>query len=211
MHLALVVLSLAALQPFDKGLQLLAMTLAVRVSLAVHLVRLIRRCPIPRKMQLNSIQEWLRSASMTTEGFYLFGGFILLSNPSGSLLLLSGAILAAYHALSFGQRMGARAILEPVNKMAASYQQRALFLMGFADIGAWVQLFVSGLATGSMRGLIQSIVYLNLLRQRYNNPSNECRYYKDVWRAIGDSAVGRIACRAPFFDSIVRWFCSGGR
>ena len=159
--------------PRSLSRQLLAYSAAVRLSLVVHALRLARRCPLPRS--LSEVPRFVQEAGGTTESFYLFGSFILLSNPSGSLILASQALLAVYHALSYGRSLGPLA--KPVQRlarMAAAHRENVLFAMGFLDIMAFVQLTFYALTGGAgIRGLVQSFIYLNLVKNRSASNSPE--------------------------------------
>lgn len=117
----------------------------------------------------------MRDAGGTTESFYLFGSFILLSNPSGSLILVSQALLAVYHALSYGSSLGPLGKpVQQLSRMAAAQREKVLFAMGFLDIMAFVQLIFHALTGGAgLRGLVQSFIYLNLVKNRSTSNSPE--------------------------------------
>ena len=110
----------------------------------------------------------MQDAGGTTESFYILGSLLLLNNPSGSLILASQAILAVYHALSCGRSLGPLdKPLQPLSTMAGAHRERALFAMGFLDIIAFVQLLFHALTGGAvLRGLVQSFIYLNLVKNR---------------------------------------------
>jgi len=209
LHVALILACAVSLQPVDRAAQLLAYSAAVRLSLVVHALRLARRCPLPRS--LPDLPRFLQDAGGTTESFYIFGDFILLSNPSGSLILASQALLAVYHALSYGRSLGPLGKpVQQVARVAAAHRETALFAMGFLDIMAFLQLMLYALTGGAgIRAFVQSFIYLNLVKSRSASDSPETSYYSPVWNAIGRSAVGAAAKRLPFFESVRRWFQSG--
>ena len=153
--------------------QLLAYSAAVRLSLVVHALRLARRCPLPRS--LPDVPRFLQDAGGTTESFYIFGDFILLSNPSGSLILASQALLAVYHALSYGRSLGPLGKpVQQVARVAAAHRETALFAMGFLDIMAFLQLMLYALTGGAgIRAFVQSFIYLNLVKSRSASDSPE--------------------------------------
>lgn len=162
-----------SLVPPSLSRQLLAYSAAVRLSLVVHALRLARRCPLPRS--LPDLPRFLQDAGGTTESFYIFGDFILLSNPSGSLILASQALLAVYHALSYGRSLGPLGKpVQQVARVAAAHRETALFAMGFLDIMAFLQLMLYALTGGAgIRAFVQSFIYLNLVKSRSASDSPE--------------------------------------
>jgi len=184
-------------------------TAAVRLSLVVHALRLSRRVPTPQApISLAGLTDWARQASATTEGFYIFTSFILLSNPAGSLSLVSQAILAAYHAASYTQSLNLR-LLGGLRKKLAAHQPQALLVMGLCDVGVAVQLLVAAVVGGAgVRGGMQTLVYSNLLRQRSiaAESTPECSYYRTTWNYLGASPIGSVAKQLPFFGLVSGWF-----
>jgi hypothetical protein len=121
------------------------------------------------------VPRFLQDAGGTTESFYIFGDFILLSNPSGSLILASQALLAVYHALSYGRSLGPLGKpVQQVARVAAAHRETALFAMGFLDIMAFLQLMLYALTGGAgIRAFVQSFIYLNLVKSRSASDSPE--------------------------------------
>lgn len=126
-------------------------------------------------------------------------------------MLVSQSILAFYHTLSYGRNLGPLGkSFRSLSAKAAGWRENALFAMGFLDIMAFVQLFVQALVGGlGIRGLIQSLIYLNLIKNRSTSTLPETVYYGPVWDAIGQSAVGVAVKRLPFFEVARKWFRSG--
>lgn len=212
LHLTLIMLTVLALQPIDRSLQITSMALATKVSLAVHGIRLIRRSPPPVKFD-RALFAWLQSVSRLTEFFYIAGDGILLSVPAGSLLLVSQSILAIFHSASAAsQLLAGRYGIQELYKTLATKQQQALVYMGFCDIGALLQMILFWIASRSkMRVFFQLIVYFNLLRSRYNDPSNESAHHKICWGMIS-SFVSPVVERIPVIHQALGrlkvWFSS---
>ena len=185
LHLALIFLTVLALQPFDRSLQITCMSMATKLSILVHGIRLLRRSPPPATFDRAAL-AWFQSVTRLSEFFYLAGDAILLSVPAGSLLLVSQSILAIFHAASAAnQILGGKYGIQEFYKRLASKQQQALLYMGFCDIGTMLQLILAWLSSRSkMRMFFQLIVYFNLLRGRYNDQSNESAHHKLCWGMI---------------------------
>jgi len=162
-------------------------------------------CAIPLTHSLSLAHSPTRAAR---QGFYIFTSFILLSNPAGSLSLVSQAILAAYHAASYTQSLNLR-LLGGLRKKLAAHQPHALLVMGLCDVGVAVQLLVAAVVGGAgVRGGMQTLVYSNLLRQRSiaAESTPECSYYRTTWNYLGASPIGSVAKQMPFFGLVSGWF-----
>ena len=152
----------------------------------------------------------MKQGGATTEGSYIYVDFLLLSNPAGSLALTSQSILAVYHAASYTQGLNIGP-LNSLRKKLTTYQPQALLVMGLCDVGAALQLLLAASIGGAgMRGLVQTLVYSNLLRQRSLAASStpECSYYSTTWGYLGSTPIGAMAKQLPFFGVLSRWFQS---
>ncbi len=210
LHLVLILLTLVALQPFDRSLQITCMSLATKVSLIVHGIRLLRRSPPPSTLDRTAL-VWFQSVAQLSEFFYLAGDAILLSVPAGSLLLVSQSILALFHSASAANQMfGGKYGIQEFYKRLASRQQQALIYMGFCDIGTMLQLILAWVSSRSkFRMFFQLVIYFNLLRGRYNDPSNESAHHKTCWAMISlwtGPYVERVPVLNQALDRLKAWF-----
>lgn len=203
LHLVLITLTILALQPIDRSLQITSMSIATKVSLAVHGIRLVRRSPPPSTFDKAAL-AWVQSVTRFTEFFYIAGDVILLSVPAGSLLLVSQSILAIFHSASAANQMFAGKYgIQEFYKRLAGKQQQALVYMGFCDIGTLLQLILAWISSRSkLRLFFQLVVYFNLLRGRYNDPSNESAHHKICWGVIS-SWVSPLAAKVPVLDQVL--------
>lgn len=185
LHLILILLTVLALQPFDRSLQITCMSIATKISIIAHGIRLLRRSPPPATLDRTALM-WFQSVTHLSEFFYLAGDAILLSVPAGSLLLVSQSILAVFHSASAANQLfRGKYGTQKFYKWLASRQQQALLYMGFCDIGTMLQLILAWVSSRSkFRMLFQLIIYFNLLRGRYNDPSNESAHHKTCWSMI---------------------------
>lgn len=178
------------------------------------LLQLLKRAPPPKSF--SALVAWVRSVTGTTEAFYLLGDFILLSNPSATLMLVSQSILAAYHAASLANKVltDSHMSAPKFNRMYAKLgktQQQALLYMGLCDIGALLQLIVSFLLmSGKLRLATNIFVYLNLLKGRYHG-TESASYHHSAWELIGNKVHPYIGALGPLravLDRIEGWFCT---
>lgn len=156
----------------------------------------------------------MKSVVGTTEAFYLLGDFILLSNPSATLILVSQSILALYHAASFANKILADSGVS-APKFSQMYsrlghtQQQALLYMGLCDIGALLQIIVSCVVmSGKLRLLTNVFVYLNLLKARYH-AAESASYHRRAWELIGSRIRPYVAAVGPLTGILNRvegWF-----
>ena len=158
----------------------------------------------------------MKSVAGTTESFYLLGDFILLSNPSATLMLVSQSILAVYHAASFANKVLADSQVsaprfDRMYRTLGQTQQQALLYMGLCDIGALLQLIVSFLLmNGKLRLATNVFVYLNLLKARYHGPES-ASYHQSAWELIGNKVhpyIGAIGPVQVVLNRIEGWFCT---
>jgi hypothetical protein len=198
LHIVFVCAAALALFPLP-GLQTTAMSWAFRLSIILHGIRLLRRCPPPKRAK--DIPQWLQACSATTELFYLLGDLILISVRSGSFFFLSQSILATYHA-SFLLNQMSTTKFSVFYKNLCARRPTALLWMGLLDIATLLQLIILVFTTGQVRILFQTMVYTNLLRSRYQGSTPEFDHHRESWRWLHS-----IIPSNPVMDFITSWFC----
>lgn len=202
LHIVFICATVLALFPF-LGQQIVALSWAFRLSIVLHVSRLLRRCPLPKRA--SDFPQWLQACSVTTEAFYLFGDLILINVRSGGLFLVSQSILATFHAASLLNQMSAARFSRVYGSLSMG-RTTALLWMGLLDIATLLQLIILVLTTGQVRILFQTMMYTNLLRSRYQGNSSEFDHHKESWRWL-HSRVGHFIPRSSVVDYITSWFC----
>ena len=216
-HLLLVLLCIAAVQPFDRYISQAALLYFVRTSVIVHAGRLIRKLGFPA-FSMAALKPWLLQAAASTEFFYITSALVFGSNPAAWVGLVPMAVLAVYHASatlsgSFGGSFVWHAVGgAAAHRWLASQQEAALEARAVMEIGALGSIALSAFRFGP-RTLLTAYIYANQLRFRYWSPESR-PYQINAWRQLSGT-IQPVLRYLPVLQRVITagkaWFEAAGR
>lgn len=216
-HVTLVLLCIAAVQPFDRYISQVSLVYFVRISVIVHAFRLIRKLGFPA-LSMAALKPWLQQAASSTEFFYMASAVVFGSNAAAWVGLVPMAVLAVYYISAtlngcFGGSILWRAVGgAAAHRWLASHQDAALESMAVMEIGVVGQIALSALRMGP-RSLLTAYIYANQLRFRYWSPESR-PYQLRAWRKL-HVAIQPALRYLPMLHRVIAvgqaWFESAGR
>lgn len=216
-HIAIVVATVAALQPVSRYLAHRAYPVMLRASLFANGVRLVRKVGRP-PLSLTGIKPWMARATTTSEFFYLICPVMLGQLPTAWIGVAPGAIVAAYHAAAGLQAVAGRSAAwrrlgaARAHAWLASRQGDALRMATILEIVTWAAVALA-IPRQGMKAAFSTFMYGNQLRGRFWGPESRAQHL-EAWAQLG-AAVGPLLGRVAVLSRVAAagraWFEAAGR